>query len=279
MDLCFELASLIMASLGDAVVGGRRGAGIPVFHDNRDLLGFVGRHREPGRAGRGRCRAGRRRRPRICRRQLCDPAEIPARHERLERAADRGAGAHYRPHQARQRRSRPGGEAELGAQRADGHRREWPGDEDRPRQHAVRQSRAGRVRHLFHRLQPARRAPSKQMLEKHVAVRRPPGNYDRILDFSRAVTGHAVLRATAASLLDSVAPAARPIRREMEIAVAVPPADAAPTLSGGVRATARSRSVRSTKETSSNEQAICTANLPRSPRWPGRRSRRKRRAR
>ena len=45
-----------------------------------------------------------------------------------------------------------------------------------------------RVRHLFHRLLPHRRGSTEQMLE-NMFIGRPPGNYDRLLDFSRAVTG------------------------------------------------------------------------------------------
>ena len=60
-------------------------------------------------------------------------------------------------------------------------------NEDRSRQHAVRQRVRGRVRNLFHRL---RRSPRtiEQMLE-NMFVGKPPGNYDRILDFSTARTG------------------------------------------------------------------------------------------
>ena len=40
MDLCFELASLIMTALGDVVVVADEVQGFQYF-DNRDLLGFV----------------------------------------------------------------------------------------------------------------------------------------------------------------------------------------------------------------------------------------------
>ena len=66
----------------------------------------------------------------------------------------------------------------------------------------------------------------EQMLE-NMFVGRPPGNYDRILDFSRAVTGNLFFAPTA-TFLDDVSPdqpAAAP--------AAAPPADAPqPTPSG-----------------------------------------------
>ena len=58
---------------------------------------------------------------------------------------------------------------------------------------------------------PARRAPIEQMLE-NMFVGRPPGNYDRLLDFSRAVTGKLFFVPSATFLEASAAddPAAAP---------------------------------------------------------------------
>ena len=72
----------------------------------------------------------------------------------LERAADRGAGTHHRPDEAVRHRAGRRRQADLRAQRADDDRGRRHGARDRPRQHAVRRCRAGRVRHLFHRLRP-----------------------------------------------------------------------------------------------------------------------------
>ena len=58
----------------------------------------------------------------------------------------------------------------------------------------------------------------EQMLE-NMFVGRPPGNYDRILDFSRAVTGN-LFFAPSATFLDEVVPDAPP---SAELAAAVPP--------------------------------------------------------
>jgi len=60
----------------------------------------------------------------------------------------------------------------------------------------------------------------EQMLE-NMFVGRPPGNYDRILDFSRAVTGN-LFFAPSASFLDEVVPDAPP---SAEPAAAVPPVE------------------------------------------------------
>ena len=59
----------------------------------------------------------------------------------------------------------------------------------------------------------------EQMLE-NMFIGRPPGNYDRILDFSRAVTGN-LFFVPSATFLDEVTPDAPPA---METAAAAPPA-------------------------------------------------------
>jgi len=59
----------------------------------------------------------------------------------------------------------------------------------------------------------------EQMLE-NMFVGRPPGNYDRILDFSRAITGN-LFFVPSATFLDEVTPESPPV---MERAAATPPA-------------------------------------------------------
>jgi putative iron-dependent peroxidase len=61
----------------------------------------------------------------------------------------------------------------------------------------------------------------EQMLQ-NMFVGRPPGNYDRILDFSRAVTGN-LFFVPSATFLDEVTPDAPPV------ALAVRPSTAPPT--------------------------------------------------
>ena len=69
MDLCFELATQIMARLGAAVSPVDEVHGFRYF-DDRDLLGFVDGTENPTRPGGDRRRAHRRRGPRVRRRQL-----------------------------------------------------------------------------------------------------------------------------------------------------------------------------------------------------------------
>ena len=88
MDLCFELASQIMARLGDAVSAVDEVHGFRYF-DSRDLLGFVDGTENPTGRGGGRRHGDRRRRFRFRRRQLCHHAEVLARSDGVERADDR----------------------------------------------------------------------------------------------------------------------------------------------------------------------------------------------
>ena len=93
---------------------GRRGARLSLLRRPRPS-GLRRRHREPARTSGDRRRADRRGGSRIRRRQLCDHAEIPARSRRMERAADRDAGAHHRPHEALRHRTRRLGQADIRA--------------------------------------------------------------------------------------------------------------------------------------------------------------------
>ena len=114
-------------------------------------------------------------------------AEVPARHGGVERAVDGGAGARHRPHQALRHRAGRRREADLGAHRADHDRRGRQRAEDPARQHAVRRVGKGEFGTYFIGYRRSPRA-TEQMLE-NMFIGDPPGNYDRILDFSRAVTG------------------------------------------------------------------------------------------
>ncbi len=86
----------------------------------------------------------------------------------------------------------------------DQHRREWARGEDPPRQHALWPPRltAG-IRNLLHRIQPhAARSPRRCCRICSSAILHE-GNYDRLLDFSRAVTG-ALFFVPSASFLDNI---------------------------------------------------------------------------
>ena len=153
MDLCFEMATQIMARLGDAVSSVDEVHGFRYF-DDRDLLGFV------------------------------DGTENPRGEAVIEAALvgdedDTFAGGSYAITQkyvhdldgwnalSTEAQERIIGrtkladieldeldKADVGAQRAHHHRRERERISDRARQHALRPSRNRRIRHLLHRLLP-----------------------------------------------------------------------------------------------------------------------------
>src|SRR6202044_596294 len=136
MDLCFEIAAQIMAKLGDAVTAVDEVHGFRYF-DDRDLLGFVDGTENP----RGQA--------------VIDAALIGP-----EDAAFAGGsyvitqkylhdldGWNALPTETQERII---GRMKL----SDGDLRERSRIADRPRQHALRQSRRRRIRHLFHRLLP-----------------------------------------------------------------------------------------------------------------------------
>ena len=100
MDLCFEMATQIMGEARRRRHRGRRGARLSLLRRPRPS-GLRRRHRKSARTSGDRRRAHRRGGSRIRRRQLRDHAEISPRSCRMERAADRDAGAHHRPHEAR----------------------------------------------------------------------------------------------------------------------------------------------------------------------------------
>jgi putative iron-dependent peroxidase len=73
----------------------------------------------------------------------------------------------------------------------------------------------------------------EQMLD-NMFVGRPPGNYDRILDFSRAITGN-LFFVPSATFLDNVGDDAAPAEAEVaDASTAAPPSSAAPARDGSL---------------------------------------------
>ncbi len=153
MDLCFEIAAQIMAKLGDAVTAVDEVHGFRYF-DDRDLLGFVDGTENPrGQAVIDAALIGAE-----------DPAFAGGSYVITQKYVHDLAGWNALPTETQERiigRMKLSdieldelGQADLRAQCADGDLRERAGIADRPRQHAVRQGRRGRIRHLFHRLLP-----------------------------------------------------------------------------------------------------------------------------
>ena len=188
MDMCFELAAQIMARLADSVTARRRGARLPLLRRPRpDRLRR--RHREPARV------------PRAWRRRIVgdeDPAfaggsyvmvqkylhDLPTWHK----LTDRDPGRHHRPHQARRHRAGRRGQADVRPQRAD---QRWSKTARRSRSCATtcRSATSAAATPGTYFIAYARSPrPIEQMLENMV-IGGPPGNYDRLLDFTHPVTG------------------------------------------------------------------------------------------
>ena len=159
------------------------------YFDERDLLGFVDGTENPTGLAAARRGDHRRRGSRLRRRQLRDRAEVPARPDDVERDLGRGAGAGHRPHEARRHRAARRGQADQLARRAEhDRRRRRRGAPDRPGQHAVRHGSARASSARTSSATPPRRASPSRCC-RTCSSASPPGNYDRILDFSTAVTG------------------------------------------------------------------------------------------
>ena len=201
MDLCFELATQIMARLGGAVTTVEEVHGFRYF-DDRDLLGFVDGTENPrGQEVIDAVLIGDE-----------DPAFAGGSYvitqkylhdmDALERALDRGAGAHHRPQEAA---------ATSSSTTASSRRRRTTRSPPSPR--TARSVAILRDNMPFGQVGAGEfgtyfigycRTPriTEQMIE-NMFVGRPPGNYDRLLDFSRAVTG-TLFFVPSASFLDDV---------------------------------------------------------------------------
>jgi porphyrinogen peroxidase len=206
MDLCFELASQIMARLGDAVSVVDEVHGFRYF-DNRDLLGFV------------------------------DGTENPVGHEAIEAtvigAEDPGfAGGSYviiqkylhdmtgwnaLPTEAQERII---GRTKLSdIELDDTVKPSWAHaaltviKEDGKEIKIVRDNmpfgRLGEGEFGTYFIGYSRSPQTIEQMLQNMFVGRPPGNYDRILDFSRAVTGN-LFFVPSATFLEEVAPNGSP---------------------------------------------------------------------
>ena len=189
-----------MAQLGDAVTAVDEVHGFRYF-DDRDLLGFVDGTENPRGRGDGGSRDRRRRRPRVRRRQLRDRAEVSPRPRRMERAADRSAGAHHRPTKLSDI------ELDDSVKPTSAHNALTMITENGQELQILRanmpfgQAGAGEFGTYFIGYCRTPRV-TEQMIE-NMFVGRPPGNYDRLLDFSRAATG-TLFFVPSATFLDAV---------------------------------------------------------------------------
>jgi putative iron-dependent peroxidase len=201
MDLCFELASLLMTALGDAVAVADEVQGFQYF-DNRDLLGFVdGTENPEGQAATDAVLIGDE-----------DPVFAGGSYVILQKYLHDLAGWNALPTEMQERII---GRAKLANTDLDpevkpssAHNALTIIVENGVEVKIVRcnmpfgQPGQGEFGTYFIGYSKSPRT-IEQMLE-NMFVGRPPGNYDRLLDFSRPVTGN-LFFVPAASLLDSLA--------------------------------------------------------------------------
>jgi porphyrinogen peroxidase len=203
MDLCFELANLIMSTLGEAVAIADEVQGFQYF-DNRDLLGFVdGTENPEGQAADDAVLIGEE-----------DPVFAGGSYVIVQKYLHDMAGWNALPTEMQERiigRTKLGNaDLDAAVKPTSAHNALTIIVENGVEIKIVRcnmpfgQPGQGEFGTYFIGYSKSPRT-IEQMLE-NMFVGRPPGNYDRILDFSRAVTGN-LFFVPAASLLDDLAAA------------------------------------------------------------------------
>ena len=226
MDLCFELETVIVEALGDAVAVASETQGFQYF-DNRDLLGFVDGSENPnGQDAVDAVLVGDE-----------DPTFAGGSYVILQKYLHDMAGWNALPTEVQERiigRTKSANiELDAAVKPSSAHNALTViVDENGQEVKIVRanmpfgQPGQGEFGTYFIGYCKSPRT-TEQMLE-NMFIGRPPGNYDRILDFSHPVTG-CLFFVPAASLLDTLAaatPAATP-----DAPPETPAADAAPTSS------------------------------------------------
>ena len=188
MDLCFELAGLIMANLGDAVTVADEVQGFQYF-DNRDLLGFVdGTENPTGQTAVNAVRIGDE-----------DPGFAGGSYVILQKYLHDMAGWNALPTEAQERII---GRTKLANVELDDAVKPTSAhnaltiitDENGQEVKIVRANmpfgQPGQGEFGTYFIGYARSPRTIEQMLENMFVGRPPGNYDRLLDFSRAVTGN-----------------------------------------------------------------------------------------
>ena len=186
MDLCFELATQIMARIGSAVVAGGRSARLPNF-DDRDLVGFVDGTENPrGEAVVEAALVGEE-----------DAAFAGGSYVIVQKYLHDMNGWNALSTEAQERiigRTKLSDiELDDSVKPTSAHSALTTIVEDGKEIKILRDNmpfgrpRTVNLEHILSAIA-ARRVRIEQMLE-NMFIGRPPGNYDRLLDFSRAVTG------------------------------------------------------------------------------------------
>jgi putative iron-dependent peroxidase len=229
MDLCFELAGQIMTRLGTAVSVVDEVHGFRYF-DNRDLLGFVdGTENPTGREAVEATVIGDE-----------DPAFAGGSYVIVQKYLHDLAGWNALPTEAQERII---GRAKLSdVELDDATKPSWAHSALTVIEEAGREIKIVRDNMPFGRVGQGEfgtyfigysRSPRtiEQMLE-NMFVGRPPGNYDRILDFSRAVTGNLFFVPTA-TFLDAVTPDAPKAAQSAPAPPSVEPTQPVPPVADG----------------------------------------------
>ena len=199
MDLCFELAAQIMARLGDAVAPVDEVHGFRYF-DSRDLLGFVdGTENPTGQKAVDATLSATRTRPSpaaamsSCR-NICTTSRDGMRC--LSRRRNTSSAAKNCPTSRLDEAIRPtSAHNSLTKIVKDG-------NEIKIVRHNMAFGQAGQGDFGTYFIGYSRSPRTIEQMLENMFVGRPPGNYDRILDFSRAVTGNLFFAPTATFLDD-----------------------------------------------------------------------------
>jgi porphyrinogen peroxidase len=209
MDLCFELASQIMNRIGDAVAVADEVHGF-AFFDQRDLLGFVdGTENPDGQAALDATLVGDE-----------DPNFVDGSYVIVQKYLHDLGAWNALPTEAQERiigRTKPSNiELDAAVKPSFAHNELTTIIEDGVEKKIVRDNmpfgEVGKGEFGTYFIGYARSPRTTEQMLENMFVGKPPGNYDRILDFSRAVTGNLFFTPTA-DFLDNVAvdePAAQP---------------------------------------------------------------------
>jgi putative iron-dependent peroxidase len=201
MDLCFELESLILANLGDAVAVVDETHGFQYF-DNRDLLGFVdGTENPTDREALDAVLIGAE-----------DPDFAGGSYVVIQKYLHDMAGWNALPTEAQEhiigRKKLANTDLDPADKPSSAHNALTVIVENGQEVKIVRANmpfgRPGQGEFGTYFIGYARSPGTIEQMLENMFVGRPPGNYDRLLDFSRAVTGN-LFFVPAASFLDGLA--------------------------------------------------------------------------
>jgi putative iron-dependent peroxidase len=229
MDLCFELAAQIMARLGDAVTPVDEVHGFRYF-DSRDLLGFVdGTENPTGQAASDATLIGDE-----------DPAFAGGSYVILQKYLHDMAGWNALSTETQEhiigRTKLSDIELDETAKPSWAHSALTIIEKDGQEIKIVRANMpfgvAGQGEFGTYFIGYSRSPRTIEQMLENMFVGRPPGNYDRILDFSRAVTGNLFFVPTA-TFLDEVTPDAPSAVEPTSTAPAVEPTQAIPPMPDG----------------------------------------------